>query len=69
MRCGSCGCVIEGEGDVAWVRGTAICPECAKKGRTFQRAFFGAWLVIALFILAVPILMCVGGVILFRFFQ
>lgn len=69
MRCGSCGGVIERENDVAWVRGTAICVECAKKGRTIQRAFFGVWLVLAILILAVPILMCVGGVILFRFFQ
>ena len=69
MRCGSCGCLIESEDDVTWNRGTAICPECAKKGRTFQRAFFGVWLVFAIFILAVPILMCVGGVLLFRFLQ
>ena len=69
MRCGSCGCVIEKEEDVTWQRGTALCPECFKKGRTFQRAFFGVWLVVLILILAVPVLLCLGGVFLFRFFQ
>jgi len=69
MRCSSCGCVIVSEGDVTWVRGTAICPECAKKGRAFQRTFFTVWVVVAILIFAAPILMCVGVVLLFRFFQ
>jgi hypothetical protein len=69
MRCASCGCVIEREEDVAWVRGTSICPECAAKGRTVQRAFFGVWLVLAIFILAVPVVLCGGGVLLIRLFQ
>lgn len=67
MRCASCGCAIETEDDIIWLRGTAVCPECAKKGRVFQRAFFTVWIVVAIFVIAVPILMCLGGYFLVRF--
>jgi hypothetical protein len=68
MRCGSCGGVIESEDDVAWVRGTAICPECMAKGRATQRAFFTVWLVLLILILGVPLLLCLGGVVFYWLF-
>jgi hypothetical protein len=74
MRCGSCGCVIEREEDVAWIRGTAICPQCAQKGQAFQRTFLKVWVVTAILIVVVPIallflFLVLGGMAFFKFLQ
>ena len=57
MRCGSCGSVIEREADVAWVRGTAICPQCAKQGQALRKTFFKVWVVMAILVVVVPIVL------------
>jgi hypothetical protein len=73
MRCGSCGCVIERDEDVAWIRGTGICPECAKKGEAFRKTFFKIWVVMAILVFVVPIVLLIlflflGGMAFFKFF-
>lgn len=69
MRCASCGDVIGSERDVVWVRGTAICPACAAKGRTIQKTFLTVWLVFVLLMFALPLALCVGAVVLFGFLR
>ena len=68
MWCSSCGSPIEPD-QITWVRGTAIGPACAAKGRTFQRGFLIVWVILAVCILAVPLFLCLGGVFLFRFLR
>ena len=68
MICGSCGTDCKDE-EIAWVRGTAVCQACVKRGLTFQRWFLRGWLVVAILIVLVPILLCAGVVSLFWFFQ
>lgn len=65
MLCSSCGCAIEPD-QVTWIRGTAVCPACAAKGRQFQRGFLIVWVIVALCILAVPLFLCLGGFHLLR---
>ena len=74
MRCGSCGCVIDREEDVAWIRGTAICPQCAEKGQALQKTFLKVWVVIVILVVVVPIVLMIlflvlGGVAFFKFLQ
>jgi len=74
MRCGSCGCLIENEADVAWIRGTAICPECAQKGLALRKTFLTVWVVMAILVVVVPIVLLVlffalGGLAFFKLVQ
>jgi len=74
MRCGSCGRLVENEADVAWIRGTAICPECAQKGHALRKTFLTVWVVIAILVVVVPILLLIlffalGGLAFFKFLQ
>jgi hypothetical protein len=68
MLCSQCGCALE-DSQVTWFRGSAFCPTCAQKARTFGRTMLVIVLVVGILMLAVPLLLCVGGGFLFRFFQ
>jgi hypothetical protein len=74
MRCGSCGSVIEREADVAWVRGTGICPQCAKQGHALRKTFSIVWVVMAILVVVVPIVLLFlflvfGGAVFFKVLQ
>jgi hypothetical protein len=69
MRCANCGCSIENKEDAVWVRGTGICPACAQKSRELGRTLFTVWVVVAIAVIALPILLCLGGFFLFRFLR
>ena len=74
MRCGSCGCVIDREEDVAWIRGTAICPQCAKKGQALQKTILKVWVVMAILVVVAAIVLLflflvLGGAAFFKFLQ
>jgi hypothetical protein len=67
MRCAQCDRVIDSDKDAVWIRGTAICPECAQKSREFQRAFLKGWAVFAVLGVMIPMLLfcALGGYFFF----
>lgn len=69
MRCGLCGGEIASEADVAWVRGTAVCPACTSKGRTYRGVFLVIWVVVAIFIFLVAAVVCAGFLGFFNLFM
>jgi predicted nucleic acid-binding Zn ribbon protein len=74
MRCGSCGGVIEKDEDVAWIRGSAICPQCVEKGQALRKTFLKVWVVVAILVVVVPIVLFIliavfGGLAFFNFMR